>query len=251
VATKSKSTRAKKSSAAENDQLRTKSLAVYERLLKTYGEHPLVPRREPMHELISTILSHRTTQKNEDIAYNNMWKRFGSWDAIRSAPLDALTEAIEPSNFPEVKAPYIKGVLDRIYTARGEYSIDFLRDLSAEEGLDWLMSLPGVGIKTASLVLLFCFSKPIMPVDTHVHRVSQRLGLIGPKVTPNAAHTVLLGLLPHEPHILFNFHIDMLRHGQKVCIWGTPRCDKCPLTDLCDWYQAHRALGDAPDANPV
>jgi endonuclease-3 len=85
-----------------------------------------------------------------------------------------------------------------------------------------------------------------MPVDTHVHRVSQRLGLIGPKVTPNTAHPILFGILPHEPHILFNFHIDMLRHGQKVCVWGTPHCEKCPLTDLCDWYQAQRVLGDAP-----
>jgi endonuclease III len=223
-----------------NDQLRVKALEVYERLLKTHGEHPLIPRREPMHELISTILSHRTTQSNEDKAYKNMWTRFDSWEAIRDAPVDELTKALEPANFPEVKAPYIKEALTRIYAARGEPSLDFLRDMPVNEALEWLMDLPGVGIKTASLVLLFCFAMPVMPVDSHVHRVTQRIGLIGPKVTPNAAHVQLLALLPPDPHVLFNFHINCLRHGQKICIWGTPRCEKCPLTDLCNWYQQNR-----------
>ncbi len=228
--------------AAVTDELRAKTWTVYERLLGMYGEHPLVPRREPMHELISTILSHRTTQKNEDVAFKNMWKRFGSWDAIRDAPVEDLTEAIEPANFPEVKAPYIKGALQRIYAARGEPSIEFLRDMPTDEALHWLMDLPGVGIKTASLVLLFCFAKPVMPVDSHVHRVTQRIGLIGPKVTPDGAHAILLALLPPDPHVLFNFHINCLRHGQRICIWGQdPHCERCPLPDVCNWYRVHRA----------
>ncbi len=223
------------------DQLRAKTWEVYQRLLKTYGERPLKPRREPMHELISTMLSHRTTQKNEATAYQRMWDRFGSWEAIRDAPVDELAAAIEPSNFPESKAPRIKAALNQIISERGEPSIDFLKDLPAEQGLEWLMSLPGVGIKTASLVLLFCFSKPVMPVDTHVHRVSGRLGLIGPKVSAEAAHTLLLDLLPHDPPVLFNFHIALLKHGQQICIWGTPRCERCPLTDICVWFQENRA----------
>jgi endonuclease III len=218
----------------------TKAMEVYERLLKSQGKHPLTPRREPMHELISTMLSHRTTQQNEAVAFERMWQRYGSWEAIRDAPVGELTEAIEPSNFPEVKAPRIKEVLARIIEERGEPSIDFLRDLPPEEGLEWLMSLPGVGIKTASLVLLFCFSKPVLPVDTHVHRVSQRLGLIGPKVDATAAHPLLMALLPPDPYILFNFHVNMLRHGQKICVWSSPRCEKCPLTDLCNWYRENR-----------
>ncbi len=221
--------------------LKAKAQTVYERLLERYGRHPLVPRREPMHELISTILSHRTTQHNEQVAYDRMWERFGSWEAIRDAPLNDLIEALSPATFPEVKAPYIKGALQQIFEQRGEASIDFLRDLPATDGLAWLMALPGVGIKTASLVLLFCFAKPVLPVDTHVHRVSQRLGLIGPKVNPTSAHTLLLKLFPPDPYVLFNFHINMLLHGQRVCIWGTPRCDRCPLTALCNWYQEHRA----------
>lgn len=224
-----------------NEPLSAKAMTVYERLVALHGARELVPRREPMHELISTILSHRTTGANEDKAYKNMWARFGSWDAIREAPVEQLTEALSPATFPEVKAPYIKGVLKAIYEERGETSIDFLRDWPTDKALDWLMALPGVGIKTASLVLLFCFAKPIMPVDTHVHRVSQRVGLIGPKVNPTAAHAILLALLPPDPYILFNFHIANLRHGQKICIWGTPRCEQCPLTDICNWYQEHKS----------
>lgn len=225
---------------AVRETLSGKALEVYRRLLERFGEHPLKPRRKPMHELISTMLSHRTTQQNEAIAFERMWERYGSWQAIRDAPVEELTQAIEPANFPEVKAPRIKEALARIIEERGEASIAFLRDLTPEAGLEWLTSLPGVGIKTASLVLLFCFSKPVLPVDSHVHRVSQRLGLIGPKVSATAAHPLLLSLLPPDPHVLFNFHVNMLRHGQQICIWASPRCERCPLTDLCNWYREHK-----------
>jgi endonuclease-3 len=221
--------------------LKTKAAIIYERLLEKYGAHPLVPRREPMHELISTILSHRTTQHNEALAYENMWRVFGSWDAIRDAPVEKLAEAVALANFAEVKAPYIKGILRSIYERRGAYSIDFLNDLPVQEALDWLMSMPGVGIKTATLVLLFCFGKPVMPVDTHVHRIAQRTGLIGPKVDPTAAHPLLWAILPPDPYLLFNYHVNNLLHGQRVCSASLPRCAACPLTDICDWYQANRA----------
>jgi len=227
-------------STLKGDRLAT-ALEVYARLLKLWGEHPLVPRREPMHELISTMLSHRTTQKNEATAYSRMWERFGSWEAIRDAPVEELTATIDVANFPGAKAANIKKTLGLIIEERGAPSIDFLRDLPTDEALAWLMSLPGVGIKTASLVLLFCFGKPVLPVDTHVHRVSQRIGLIAPTTSANAAHAELLALLPPDPHVLFNFHVNMLRHGQQICIWSNPRCDRCPLTDLCDWYAENRA----------
>lgn len=222
----------------DGDRLRLKAGVVYEKLLQRHGERPLTPRRAPMHELISTMLSHRTTERNEALAFDRMWRRFGSWEAIRDAPLDQLAQAIAPVTFAEAKAPNIQEVLRRITAERGEPNIDFLGDLPAEEGLRWLMALPGVGVKTASLVLLFCFSQPLLPVDTHVHRVSQRVGLIGPKVTPTAAHNHLLALLPPEPHLLFNFHVSLLRHGQQICVWGRPRCARCPLTADCDWYRA-------------
>lgn len=226
--------------AAPTEPLQARALEMYRRLVQTYGHRPLVPRREPMHELISTILSHRTTGRNEELAYQRMIARFGSWEAIRDAPVDELTEAIAPANYAEQKAPRIKEVLRRIIAERGAPTLDFLRDMPLPEAMAWLTALPGVGPKTASLVLLFCFGRPVLPVDTHVHRVTQRVGLIGPKVDAAAAHPLLLRLLPPEPELLFNFHINTLRHGQRVCVWGTPRCSRCVLTDLCDYYRAGR-----------
>ena len=220
----------------------TKTREVYERLVTTYGERDLTPRRDPMHELISTILSQRTTWANEELAYKRMWERFSSWEGIRDAPEAELAKAIAPSNYPETKAPQIKKALAQIFEERGEAKIDFLKDLPVDEGLAWLTALPGVGTKTAALRWLFCFSKPILAVDTHVYRVSQRVGLIPQKVkSSTAAHKPLAELLPEEPHILYNFHIALLLHGQRVCVWKAPKCERCPLTDICEWYAENRA----------
>lgn len=217
-----------------------RSMQVYDLLGEEYGIRPWERRREPMHELISTILSHRTTGANEHKAYTRLRERYGSWEQIRDAPVDEITEAIAPANYPEAKAPRIKAVLERIIAERGAANIDFLGDLPVQEGLAWLQSLPGVGPKTASLVLLFCFAKPVLPVDTHVHRVSGRIGLISANTSAEQAHTLLLQLLPHNAELLWNFHHTMLRHGQRVCIWGTPRCERCVLRQLCDYYTAGR-----------
>ena len=222
-------------------ELRARALLVYERLLKMHGEIPLVPRREPMHELISTMLSHRTTGRNEDLAYQQMWEKFGSWEAIRDAPTDELAQAIAPANYPGAKAPNIQKTLARISEERGSADIEFLRDLPTEKALQWLVDLPGVGVKTATLVLLFCFHKAVIPVDTHLHRVCGRIGLIGPKVSAETAHAILLQLLPHDAYVLYNFHIAMLKHGQRICVWKHPRCEKCNLRELCNWYHANKA----------
>lgn len=225
--------------------LHERAMETYRRLTALHGEVPHTARREPMHELISTMLSHRTTQKNESLAFHAMWDKYGSWDAIRDAPFEELATVIDKAQFPGAKAENIKKVLTRIYEERGEYNIEFLREMTPQEGIAWLTSLPGVGVKTATLVLLFCFAQPVMPVDTHVHRCSGRVGLIPKKASAEAAHNLLLVLLPEDPYILYNFHISMLKHGQKICIWGNPRCEQCPLPSICDWYQDNRANKDA------
>lgn len=226
--------------------LEEKALAVYRVLLTTYGERELVPRRAPMHELVSTILSQRTNWKNEELAYTRMWKRFGSWEAVRDAPTDELAQAIAPSNFAEAKAPQIQRTVGTILELRGDTDLSFLQDMSVEEGLLWLTALPGVGVKTASLVLLFCFAKPVLPVDTHVYRVSQRVGLLSAQVkTSTAAHAPLFKILPHEPHLLYNFHIACLLHGQQLCTFNAPRCSRCPLAPLCSYFQETRKAGRA------
>jgi len=219
--------------------LRARAKLVYQLLGEVYGIKEWTPRREPLHELISTILSHRTTQANEAKAFSQLWQRYGSWEAIREAPVEGIVAAIAPANWPEQKAPRIKAVLDRIIAERGAPDISFLADLPIDQGLAWLEALPGVGPKTASLVLLFCFHKPVLPVDTHVHRVSRRVGLIPPRATAEQAHALLPALLPRDADVLWNFHLNMLRHGQQICIWDEPRCERCVLRAHCDYAREH------------
>ena len=215
-----------------------KTWQAHQRLNELYGIQEIYGRRDPMHELIGTILSHRTTFRDEEKAYQAMWERFGSWEAIRDAPLDELTDALKPVRYPEVKAPYIQQTLARIIAEQGRANIDFLADWSTEEALAWLTRLPGVGPKTSTLLLLFTFGKPVLPADTHVHRVSQRVGLIGPKVSAEKAHHLLLSYLPADAKVLFNFHKHFYWHGQRICTWQAPRCGDCVLRNMCDFYRS-------------
>ena len=220
-------------------QTETRAEQIGRLLGELYGIRPWAPRRAPLHELISTMLSHRTTEANESKAFNQLWEHYGSWQAIADASVEAIAELIAPANFAEAKAPRIKAVLQQIIAERGAPQIDFLAELPPAEGLAWLQALPGVGPKTASLVLLFCFHKAVLPVDTHVHRVSQRIGLIGPKTTAEQAHAQLAAQLPADADLLWNFHLNMLRHGQRICVWERPRCGQCALLEHCDYGQAH------------
>lgn len=200
-----------------------------------YGERPWQPRREPMHELISTMLSGRTTHADEEAAYYSL-RDLGDWDAIAAAPVTEVAQAIRRSNYPEQKAPRIQATLQQIKEKSGGYDLGFLREMPLQEALKWLTDLPGVGIKTASLLLLFNFARPVFPVDTHVHRINTRVGSI-PKMGEQAAHKALLALLPPDPPLLFEFHKNLLRHGQQVCHWTNPKCEKCILREKCDAYE--------------
>ncbi|WP_080056784.1 endonuclease III domain-containing protein [Spirosoma aerolatum] len=215
----------------------SKTWIAHERLTLAYGTQAIQGYSDPMHELIGTILSHRTTHANEVLAYRTLRERFPAWEQVRDAPLWELIDAIKSVTYPEVKAPYIKNLLEHLFRETGSANIDFLNNLPTEEAMHWLTSLPGIGLKTATLLLLFKFHKPVLPVDTHVHRVTQRLGLIGPRVSAEKAHTVLLAYLPKEPLVLFNFHKHFYWHGQRICTWYTPRCSECVLKDICDFYQ--------------
>src|SRR6266536_4119020 len=216
--------------------LSAKALEVTRRLTEFYGEVPF-SSKDPMSMLVDIILSHRTRDEQTAAAYDNLLRRFGSWEAVRDAPTSEVQEAIANVNFPEVKAPRLQALMHRITEARGELQLDFLRDLPTEEGAAWLSRLEGVGPKTTACVLLFSCHQPLLPVDVHVHRISIRLGLIGKKVTADNAHALLQALLPQDARSIYNFHKALLRHGQRVCVYERPRCNRCPITDVCDYYK--------------
>ena len=195
-----------------------------------------------MEQLIATILSQRTNYANERKAYEQMWERFGSWEGIMKAPVAELTQAIATSNYPEIKAPRIQTTLRLIQEECGSFNLDFLADWPVEKAQEWLMRFEGVGHKTATFLLLFSLRKPVLPVDTHVHRVSQRVGIIGAKVSQAKAHTVLLDMQPRDAVELLNYHTLLFKHGQQVCIWSYPRCNACVLQDICDYYQSTRSV---------
>ncbi|MCC6614312.1 MAG: endonuclease III [Anaerolineae bacterium] len=189
----------------------------------------------PLDELIDCILSQSTNDANRDRAFDGLKAAFASWDAVMEAPVEAVVEAIKPAGLANQKAPRIQEVLRRIYADRGELSIDFLNDLELEEARKWLVDLDGVGPKTAAIVLCFAFNRPAFPVDTHIHRVGLRIGFIPPKMSADKAHTYMEAIIPPEDY--YPFHLQMIWHGRQVCQARRPACERCPLTDQCDYYQ--------------
>src|SRR5258708_30870989 len=189
-----------------------------------------------MSQLVDIILSHRTRDEQTAAAYDNLLKRLGSLEAVSDATTAEFQDTIANVNFPEVKAPRLQAIMRKITEERSGLNLDFLCDLPVEEGAAWLNRLEGVGPKTTACVLLFSCQKPILPVDTHVHRVSIRLGLIGKKVTANAAHDLLQALFPLDSRTIYNFHKALLFHGQRICVYKRPYCNKCTFTYLYDYY---------------
>ena len=152
-----------------------------------------------------------------------------------NADIDAVREAIRPAGLANQKAPRIQNALRFIMHERGELSIDFLADWPVSKAKRWLTEIKGVGPKTASIVLLFTFGLPAFPVDTHVHRVTRRLGLIGTKVTADKAHKILEDMI--APDRYYAFHINLIRHGREICHARGPQCHVCILQEQCDYYQ--------------
>ena len=209
---------------------------VYERLDAVYGPLRPSPGDEPLGELIGTILSQSTTDINSGRAYERLRAMYPTWEEVLDASEDEIYEAIKPAGLGRMKAPRIKQTLREVLRRRGELRLDFLAEMPLDEAKRWLVSLDGVGPKTAACVLLFSLGRPALPVDTHVHRVSRRLGLIGPRVSAERAHDQLEAAL--EPDQVYTFHVGMIRHGRRVCHAQRPACDRCPLRDLCDFYAA-------------
>jgi len=209
---------------------------IYERLAEAYGLPEWRPTGDALGELVATILSQHTSDVNSERAYKQLRARFPTWEAVRDAPVEDVAEAIRSGGLAEVKAERIRRILDLLTERLGgaPLTLDSLATLPMEEADAYLRALPGVGPKTAACVLLFALGKPAFPVDTHVWRVTRRLGLIGAKVSATAAHIVLERVIP--PAWRYAMHINLIRHGRRVCTAQRPACERCPLRAGCAYY---------------
>lgn len=210
---------------------RRKVAAVCRRLGKEYGPVPWPERQPVLDALVGTILSQNTSDVNSHAAFDELMRRFDDWDAVRRAPVGRIARAIRRAGLSNRKAPRIKAILEKIHKERGRLSLGFLGSMPTAKAVEYLRELPGVGPKTAACVLLFACREPVLPVDTHVHRVSRRLGLIALGTGAEKAHQELAPLVP--PRRVLEFHVQLIRHGRRRCTARNPKCEGCPLLDLC------------------
>jgi endonuclease-3 len=200
-------------------------------LEQEYGPREWQPGEEAVDVLIGTVLSQNTSDANSGRAFGSLKAAFDNWEAVASAPVEHIAQAIKSGGLSRVKAVRIKQILAEIEEERGRINLDFLRSMDMTEAEDYLLRLPGVGQKTASCVLLFALGKPSLPVDTHVFRLAKRLGLIDFKVSIDRAHDLLQEQIP--PAKVYQFHLHLIQHGRRLCHARQPRCNECVLKEIC------------------
>ena len=220
-------------------ELKRKAERVLRTLLKTYGQPVWRKPLPPLDELVSTILSQNTNDSNRDRAFDALRSAFVDWAAVRDAPTEAVIAAIWPAGLANQKGPRIQQVLRQITAERGELSLQFLGELPVEEARRWLLRFKGVGPKTAAIVLLFAFRRPAFPVDTHVHRVTGRLGLRPHWMSAAGAHPHLEALFRQQHY--YAAHLNLIRLGRETCRARRPRCTQCVLRSFCDYWNVARA----------
>ena len=211
-----------------------RAFRVHQRLLSFYGYPEWRNPLPPLDELVSTILSQNTNDTNRDRAYQSLRLRFPEWEAVRDAPETDVIDAIRSAGLANQKGPRIQHILREITTRRGELSLDFLKELPPAEVREWLAQFNGVGPKTVAIVMLFSLGMPAFPVDTHIYRVSGRLGLRPDEMTVEKAHDHLARLFPPESY--YATHLNIIRLGREICQARRPNCPACPLQDLCDYF---------------
>lgn len=204
---------------------------VVEQLSTLYGEPELRTHGDPMTELILTILSQNTSDTNSGRAFMRLISRFPTWESLMAADPAEIEKEIAVGGLAKIKTPRIQKIVEEVWGRRGSFDLAFLGEMPLEESKDWLRSLPGVGPKTVACVLMFALGKPALPVDTHVHRVSQRLGLVPAKATAEKSHDILEAML--APDEVYPFHISLIKHGRRMCHAQRPKCGECPLLDRC------------------
>ena len=204
---------------------------VLDGLAELYGRPRWKPRLDPISELVTTILSQNTSDTNAARAFAALRKRYADWAAVESALVRQLASVIKSGGLAAQKAPRIKAALKATRLQSGDYDLSFLKEMEPLAARDWLTAIPGIGPKTASIVMLFCFGVPLMPVDTHVERVSKRIGLLPPKASLQFAHDAWLDLV--EPSRMYEAHVALIRHGRGHCDALRPDCERCPIRARC------------------
>ena len=204
---------------------------IFERLEKTYGAPPLGNRRNPLDELVYLYISQRTFEKSYQTVFRNVKKRYVTFDGLRGAKVEELAEILRPAGLARQKAEAIIGTLSKIYSDFGETSLRTLRRKDEEGQLDYLLSLPRVGLKTAHCVMLFCLDRKLLPIDANVRRVCQRLGLLAQKLDIRNESTILHTLIPPENRL--SFHVNCIEHARKCCLPLHPRCHECSIHEFC------------------
>lgn len=205
-----------------------------ETLEQTHGRPRRIARFDPMEELVSCILSQHTADANSFPAFTRLREAFPTWEDVVEAGTERLAPVIQAAGLANQKSKSIIGCLKEIKSRTGSYDLEVLRGMPTLEARSWLTSLPGVGPKTASIVLCFSFGRETIPVDTHVYRVSKRVGLIPETDDEKKAHDTLMALVPGE--LSFRFHVALIQHGRTVCRAPRPDCGRCPVAEMCDWY---------------
>ncbi len=224
------------------DNFEEKALEIHRRLCGVYGcPIPYFHALDPLSELVSSLLSHRTRNADSGRAFKALRARWPDWSDVVEADTDAVETTIRGVTWPELKAPRIKAILAAVLERHGALSLDFLADMSVAAARAWLEAIPGIGPKTSAAVLSFSTLRmPALPVDSHHHRVAQRTGLIGPRVDVGPSHAILRAQLPDDwsAQALYDNHEVLMLHGQQVCHHRSPACGRCVLLDICPTGQA-------------
>ena len=219
-------------------QLAKRAIKIHEKLLEFYGE-PIWRNPLPaIDELVSTILSQNTNDVNRDRAFDALRAKFPTWEAVRDAKEKDVVEAVRVAGLANQKGRRIQQVLKAITKERGSLDLSFLKKMSVDEARDWLTKFNGVGPKTAAIVLCFSLGMPAFPVDTHVYRVTGRIGLRPQRMTVEQAHPHLESLFPPETY--YAAHLNLIRLGREICTARKAMCEKCPLVKLCDYGKSHQ-----------
>jgi endonuclease-3 len=212
-------------------QKRIKSLSL--KLERTYGKKRWKVHADPLSELIATILSQNTSDHNSHRAYFNLRSKFKTWDDVRNANKRSVANAIRSGGLADIKAKRIKDILNQIHEENRNLDLSFLKRWRTDRIKAYLRRFKGVGEKTIACVLLFSLRRPAIPVDTHVLRVSKRLGLVPRKADAKKAETILEELVPGN--MVYQFHLNLIEHGRDICKATNPRCESCVLVENCDY----------------